>query len=140
MSPPVRHRTNSYTTIVRKRTTAVRSQEAATEIADDTLFRSTGNRLEHYTINIGAVEHRGQRTPVTMTQPRGVEGISQPRNPSPLRSTDPDFVPEVGEGRSGRTDHPGRLRARYDLARELVLMVHKELWIQHGGDGAEIDW
>ena len=34
------------------------------------------------------------------------------RNPSPLGSSDLDFVLEVGEERSGQTDHSGRLRGR----------------------------
>ena len=75
MSPPVHRSTPRVRTIVRKRTTAYISEEAATELADNTLFGSTDDRLEHYTVYISAVECRGQRAPVTVPQSRGVEGI-----------------------------------------------------------------
>src|SRR5207237_8789364 len=61
--------------IVRKRTAVIRPEEPAAKLADNHLFRSTDDGLEHYTVYKSAVEYRGQRTPVAMTQPRGVEGI-----------------------------------------------------------------
>jgi hypothetical protein len=51
---------------VRKGTTAFSSEEAATEFADNTLFRSTDDRLEHYTVYISAVKRQVQCAPVTM--------------------------------------------------------------------------
>ena len=61
--------------IVRKRTTASLAEEAATELADNTFFRSTDDRLQHHTIYISAIQYGGHRARVTMTQSRGVERI-----------------------------------------------------------------
>ena len=51
------------------------AEEAATELADNTLFRSTDDRLERHTIYISAVKCPGQCAPVTMAQPRTLERI-----------------------------------------------------------------
>ena len=58
-----------------KRTARLLAEEAATELAYHFVFRSTNNGLKTYTVYISAVQRRGQRTPVTMAQPRTLERI-----------------------------------------------------------------
>src|ERR1700704_3390513 len=61
--------------IVRQRASAVRTQEAATKLADGHVLRTTRYQLDHRAIDIRAIKRRGKSSPIAVPQSVRIEDV-----------------------------------------------------------------